>query len=62
MSSALNHAYDSARRADLIRQARQSTLAADVAVSRDDERRSFLHRAWRLRFRSAPARTTIATA
>jgi hypothetical protein len=62
MSSALNHAYDSARRADLIRQARQSQMALDVAVGRDDERRSFLRRAWRLRFRPAPARRKIATA
>jgi hypothetical protein len=62
MSSALNHQYDSARRADLMRQARQSQVALDVAVSRDDERRSFLRRAWRLRFRPSPARTPIATA
>jgi hypothetical protein len=62
MSSALNHHYDSARRADLMRQARQSQAALAVAVSRDDEQRSFLRRAWRLRFRHAPARSTIAPA
>jgi len=56
MSSALNHAYDSARRADMIRQARHAQLAVDVAVSRDDERRSFLRRAWQLRFKTASAR------
>jgi hypothetical protein len=62
MSSALNHAYDSARRAEMVRQARQNTLALDVAVSRDDERRSFLRRAWLWRLNAAPTRKTIATA
>jgi hypothetical protein len=62
MSSALNHAYDSARRAEMIRHARQAQLAVDVAASRNDERRSFLRRAWQLRFKAAPARSTPAVA
>jgi hypothetical protein len=42
----------------MIRHARQAQLAVDVAAGRDDERRSFLRRAWRLRFKPAPASTT----
>jgi hypothetical protein len=46
----------------MVRQARQSTLALDVAVSRDDERRSFLRRAWQWRLNAAPVHKKIATA
>jgi hypothetical protein len=38
--------YDDARRAEMVRQARQSQLAGNVERSRDYERRSFLQRAW----------------
>jgi hypothetical protein len=39
--------YDDARRADMLRQARQSQLAQDDASrSRDYKRRTFLRRAW----------------
>ena len=42
--------YDIQRRADLIRDAGRRDLALRVAASRDDERRSFLVRAWQQRF------------
>jgi hypothetical protein len=39
--------YDDARRADMLRQARQSQLAQDCASrSRDYKRRTLLRRAW----------------
>jgi hypothetical protein len=46
-SPIINKMYVDARRADMLRQARQSQLAQDGASrSRDYERRTFLRRAW----------------